>query len=266
MVTLGRVGAWCSIGNSYAVEVLASCGFDWICIDLQHGFASPGDLLPMLQAAAITGVPALVRVPRLDTGLIGRALDAGAAGVIIPMVNSAAQAREAVRACRYPPDGVRSWGPARLMLAEPGYSAEAANARVQCLVMVETLEAVRNLDEIVRVPGVDAVFVGPSDLAVDMGLPPRRGAIAGEHAAALASIARTCQDSGVPAGIFCGTFPAVTEYGDLGYTILAAVTDAALIRAGATEGLRTLRTPSPSSALTGAEPPGPNPADESETP
>jgi 4-hydroxy-2-oxoheptanedioate aldolase len=238
-VTLGRVGAWCSIGNSYAVEVLASCGFDWICIDLQHGFASPGDLLPMLQAAAITGVPALVRVPRLDTGLIGRALDAGAAGVIIPMVNSAAQAREAVRACRYPPDGVRSWGPARLMLAEP--------------------------DEIVRVPGVDAVFVGPSDLAVDMGLPPRRGAIPGEHATALAAIARICQDSGMPAGIFCGTFPAVTQYAELGYTILAAVTDAALIRAGAADGLGTLRTPSAESAPARAEPPGLNPADESET-
>ena len=107
---LAGVGAWVSIGSSYVVEVLASCGFDWLCIDLQHGFAADGDLLPMLQAAAITRIPALVRVPGLDHRLIGRALDSGAAGVIVPMVNSAAEAREAVRACRYPPGGVRSWG------------------------------------------------------------------------------------------------------------------------------------------------------------
>ena len=118
-VTLGRLGAWCSIGSSYVVEVLGSCGFDWICIDLQHGFAGVESLLPMVQAAAITQTPALVRVPRLDAGMIGRALDAGAAGVIVPMVNSAAEARAAVAACRYPPDGIRSWGPARLMLGRP---------------------------------------------------------------------------------------------------------------------------------------------------
>lgn len=259
-MSLGRIGAWCSIGSSYVVELMASCGFDWICIDLQHGFAHLGDLLPMLQAASITQTPALVRVPRLDAGLIGRALDAGATGVIVPMVNSAAEAREAVRACRYPPDGERSWGPARLTLAEPAYSGERANARVQCLVMVETLDAVRNLDEIVQVEGVDAVFVGPSDLAVDMGLHPRRGPIAGEHATTLAGIARTCQERGVPAGIFCGTFRAVTEFEEMGYTILAATTDAALIRAGAAEGLQGLR------ARAEARSPSPDPAEESETP
>ena len=171
-MTLGRLGAWCSIASSYVVEVLGSCGFDWICIDLQHGFAGLESLLPMVQAAAITQTPALVRVPRLDAGMIGRALDAGAAGVIVPMVNSAAEARAAVAACRYPPDGVRSWGPARLMLADPEYSAQRANAQVHCLVMVETLDAVRNLSEIAPVAGVTAVFVGPSDLAVDMGLHP----------------------------------------------------------------------------------------------
>jgi 4-hydroxy-2-oxoheptanedioate aldolase len=220
---------------------MASCGFDWLCIDLQHGFATPGDLLPMLQAAAITQTVTLVRVPRMDTGLIGRALDAGAAGVIVPMVNSAAQASEAVRACRYAPDGDRSWGPARLMLAEPGYSAREANARVRCLVMVETLEAVRNLPEIIAVQGVDAVFVGPSDLAVDMGLAPQRGPIPGDHAATLAGIARTCQQAGMPAGIFGGTAAAVADFEEMGFTILTAFTDAAVLRAGALQGLRDIR-------------------------
>jgi 4-hydroxy-2-oxoheptanedioate aldolase len=245
---LGRVGAWCSIGSSYVVEILASCGFDWLCIDLQHGFAHPGDLLPMLQAASINRTPALVRVPCLDADAIGRALDMGAAGVIVPMVSTAAQAREAVRACRYPPDGVRSWGPARLTLAEPGYEAARANARVHCLVMVETLEAVRNLDEIAAVKGVSAVFVGPSDLAVDLGLRPRRGPIDGEHADTLAAIARTCQAAGVPAGIFCGTFLAAEQFEAMGYTILAATSDAALILTGATQGLQDLRRPKASLA------------------
>ena len=235
------VGAWCSIGSSYVVEILASCGFDWLCVDMQHGFAAESDLLPMLQAAAITGTPALVRVRRLDDGLIGRALDLGAAGVIVPMINCAAQARQAARACRYSPDGVRSWGPARLALADPGYAAAQANAKVACLVMVETREAVRNLDEILAVPGVDAVFVGPSDLAVDMGLHPRRGPIEGDHARALADIASRCQQAGMPAGIFCGTFPAVTQFEAMGYSILAAASDAAFLRAAATEGLATVR-------------------------
>jgi 4-hydroxy-2-oxoheptanedioate aldolase len=240
-LSLSGVGAWCSIGSSYVAELLASCGFDWICIDLQHGFADLESLLPMLQAASISQTPTLVRVPRLDAGLIGRALDAGAAGVIVPMVNSAREAREVVRACRYPPDGVRSWGPARLLLADPAYTARRANDQVQCLVMIETLEAVRNLSEILQVDGVDAVFVGPSDLAVDMGLAPQRGPIAGDHEATLAGIARTCQENGVPAGIFCGTFQAVAQFGGMGYTILAATSDAALIRAGAAQGLQSLR-------------------------
>jgi 4-hydroxy-2-oxoheptanedioate aldolase len=257
-VTLGPLGGWCSIGSSYVAELLGSCGFDWICIDLQHGFASLDSVLPMVQAAALTRTPALVRVPRLDAGLIGRALDAGAAGVIIPMINSAAQARAAAAACRYPPEGIRSWGPARLTLADPGYRAEQANARVHCLVMVETTEAVRNLDEIAQVPGVTAVFVGPSDLAVDLGLPPRRGGIPGPHADALAAIARTCAQHGMPAGIFGGTAEAVTQYAGMGYSIIAAATDAALIRGGATEMLRGLR------AAAGARSPGPDAAAESE--
>jgi 4-hydroxy-2-oxoheptanedioate aldolase len=259
-VTLGRFGAWCSISSSYVVEVLGSCGFDWICIDLQHGFAAVDSLVPMVHAAAITQTPALVRVPRLDAGMIGRALDAGAAGVIVPMVNSAAEARAAVAACRYPPDGIRSWGPARLMLGDAEYSAGQANARVHCLVMVETLDAVRNLDEIVRVAGVTAVFVGPSDLAVDMGLTPRRGAIAGQHAEALAQIARTCREHGMPAGIFGGTSQAVMQYAEMGYSIVAVATDAALIRSTATEMLRGLH------ATTEASSPGPGAADESEAP
>lgn len=259
-MTLGRLGAWCSIASSYVVEVLGSCGFDWICIDLQHGFAGLDSLLPMVQAAACTQTPALVRVPRLDAGMIGRALDAGAAGVIVPMVNSAAEARAAAAACRYPPDGIRSWGPARLTLADSEYSAQRANARVHCLVMVETLDAVRNLDEIATVAGVTAVFVGPSDLAVDMGLTPRRGAIAGQHAAALAQIARTCREHGVPAGIFGGTSEAVTEYAEMGYSIIAVATDAALIRGSATAMLDGLRS------ATEARSPGPDAADESEAP
>ena len=149
-MTLGRFGAWCSIASSYVVEVLGSCGFDWICIDLQHGFA--GRREPRADGAgrghhADPGAgPGAAPGRRDDRTGPGR----GAAGVVVPMVNSAAQAQAAVAACRYPPDGIRSWGPARLMLGDAEYSARRANDRVHCLVMVETLDAVRNLDEIVR--------------------------------------------------------------------------------------------------------------------
>jgi 4-hydroxy-2-oxoheptanedioate aldolase len=236
---LGRLGAWCSIPSPYVVEILSSCGFDWLCLDLQHGFIGSESLLPMLQAASIRRTPMLGRVPTLEPGIIGRVLDAGAAGVIVPLVNTAAKAREAVRACRYPPHGTRSWGPARLTLADRGYSASKANDAVQCVVMIETTEAIRNIDEIVQVDGVTAVFVGPSDLAADMTLPPRYGAIPGEHAQALGLIADTCHRHGMPVGIFGGSPDAVSQYSDMGYQFFAVTTDAALIRAGAESYLRT---------------------------
>jgi 4-hydroxy-2-oxoheptanedioate aldolase len=139
----GRVtyGGWCGIPSSVSVEPMAAVGFDWLGFDMQRSAIGADDLLPMLQAACINDVPVLVRVPWNDAASIMRVLDLCAAGVIVPMVNTAAEARQAAGACLSPPDGYRSFGPVRRRSKPP-----------LCSVMIETVEAVENVDEILAVP------------------------------------------------------------------------------------------------------------------
>lgn len=235
------LGAWCSVPSSYSVELLAQAGYDWLCIDTQHGMLGFRDVLAMLQAAAITRTPALVRVPSGEPAAIMKALDAGANGVLVPLVNTAAQARQAVDACRYPPMGSRSWGPARAQLLSQPYTASSANADVVCAVQIETTEAVANLDSILEVEGVDVALVGPSDLAVDLGLVPGLGPIEGVHAETLRTLVPRIRKHGVTAAIYCGSVAATLSFHEFGYTMLAASADALLLRQGASHALRTLR-------------------------
>src|SRR5207237_3503329 len=137
VLTAGKpaIGAWCVIPGSFTAEAVAAAGFDWVCIDAQHGLIGYQEMLGMLQAVAGTGVPSRVRVPWNDPGWIMKALDAGAAGVRVPMVNTPEEAEAAVGACRYPPQGFRSWGPTRASLHAPTFSPETANRSVLCAVM-----------------------------------------------------------------------------------------------------------------------------------
>jgi 4-hydroxy-2-oxoheptanedioate aldolase len=234
------LGGWLTIPGAFAAEVMGSAGFDWYCIDLQHGMITRADLVEMLQGLAVCASLNLVRVPWNHPPDIMWALDAGAAGVIVPMVNNAEQARAAVSACRFAPAGTRSWGPTRAALhARPGAPAEL-DASVRCIVMVETVEAVQCLDDILDVPGVDGVFVGPSDLAVSMGLDPRDVDDAG-HAAAIERILRRCLAHAVLPGIFCGTAQAAIRYRDLGYRLLALCSDIRLVRDAASRELACVR-------------------------
>jgi len=168
------VGSWCTIPSPFVVEIMAS-HFDWLCIDVQHGLAGQSEMVTMLQSAAIRDTPTLVRVPWNSPYEIMRALDAGAEGVIVPMVNSVEEAREAVGACRYPPAGHRSWGPTRNALYKGHLTPAEIDETVLCAVMIETVAALEQLDEILQVEGIDAVFVGAVDLAISMGLPPAVG-------------------------------------------------------------------------------------------
>lgn len=224
------VGGWCSIPSSITAEIMAA-SFDWVCIDMQHGFTGQDYLIPMLQSLAITGTPGFVRVPWHDPGDIMRALDIGAQGVIVPMVNSADEARAAVGACRYAPEGYRSWGPTRRALYDSGLSVAAANREVICAVMIETARAVEALDEIVAVPGVDAIFVGPNDLAVSIGIESTAVSGDGTHERLIRVIADTCSRHGVVAGIFSPTPERALRYQEYGYSMLAMQTDYRLLRA-----------------------------------
>jgi 4-hydroxy-2-oxoheptanedioate aldolase len=233
------IGGWCVMPGSFSAEVMARAAFDWVCIDLQHGLIGYQEMLGMLQAVAVAAVPAVVRVPWNDPAWIMKALDAGAAGVIVPMVNSPEEAAAAVGACRYPPTGYRSWGPTRAALGVPDFSPELANRAVICAVMVETVPALERLGEIVSVPGVDVVFIGPSDFAISMGFAPRSDDK--EHRRRLEEVPGVCRKHGVVAGIACGSLELLGRWRQAGYTMLAAPSDMVLLRQAATAMLNASR-------------------------
>ena len=167
------VNGWLAIPSGFSAEVMAQAGWDSVTVDLQHGVQDYQSMVACFQAMQSHPVLPMVRVPWSEPGIVGKVLDAGAYGVICPMVNTAVEARAFVSYCRYPPAGKRSNGPIRAGIYGVGTTYQStANQEVLCLPMIETQEAVDNLDAILDVPGIDAVYIGPSDLGFSMGLPP----------------------------------------------------------------------------------------------
>jgi 4-hydroxy-2-oxoheptanedioate aldolase len=158
------VNGWLHVPSSFSAEVMAHSGWDSLTIDMQHGPVDYGSLVPMLQAISTTDTVPVVRVPWNDPGLIMRVLDAGCYAVICPMINTREEAEAFVGACRYPPEGYRSYGPYRATLYGGQDYTDHANETVVTMAMIETQQALENLDEILGVNGLDAIFVGPSDL------------------------------------------------------------------------------------------------------
>ena len=168
-VTLG----WVSIANSFSAEAMARQGFDAMCIDLQHGTTCMSDLLSMLQAVSQTDATPVVRVPWNDPATIMKALDFGAYAIIVPLVSTAEDAARAVAACRYPPTGMRSSGPIRALHYGGADYLAKADGEIVVMAMIETKEGLANLDAICATPGLDAIYIGPSDLSFALGLTPR---------------------------------------------------------------------------------------------
>jgi 4-hydroxy-2-oxoheptanedioate aldolase len=222
-------GAWCTIPSTWTAELAARSGHDWVCIDTQHGLIGYDLMLPMLQAIAAGGVPSFVRVPWNEAGTIMKALDAGAGGVIVPMVNSVEEARLAVGACRYPPDGFRSMGPTRAKVVDGDWRLPI------CAVMIETVQAVKQVDDILAVPGIDAVFVGPNDLSVSAGLDSSYDGRHPEHRRMIEAVARACQAHGVTAGIMCGTPEVAKQWQKVGFQMLALNSDTTLLAEATTQ-------------------------------
>lgn len=221
------VGLSCALGSAQVAEEFAMAGFDYLYIDQQHGLTSSDSLVEMLRAIARTDTTPLVRVAKNDAGRIGQALDAGAEGVIIPMIDTAADAALAVASCRYFPEGNRSWGPIR---AHYGLGADPAvvNAEVLCLVMIETEVGLDNLDEILAVAGVDGIYIGPADLGVTLGAAP----LSFERATdprpleAIARIVAAC----VAAKKIVGTSGTPAVLAASGFTMVTAALDVMLLR------------------------------------
>ena len=221
---INAFGCWLKIPSPVTAEMASLSGFDYVCIDMQHGFSDRSDLLPMLQAIQPHSSKALVRVTSNDPSIIGWVLDAGATGVIVPLVNSAEEAEVAVKACFYPPTGNRSMGPTRALKVFGEEYVENMEGSVQCLPMIETFDALENLDSILSVEGVDAIYVGPSDLSVNLGLPKGNNDGNRKFDEALEMIVSSCQRHGVVPGIHANSSLAAIRK-EQGFRVLTVVED-----------------------------------------
>lgn len=193
------LGGWITVANPVVAEGMARAGFDYVCIDTQHGAIDYAAAVAMLRACDAAGTTTIVRVPWNEPGIIGKMLDAGAHGVIIPMVNSPEEAEAAVQACRYAPRGSRSFGPTVAKQRIPDYPGWAEE-NVAVIPMIETRQAVENLDAILAVDGIDAIYVGPADLSLTLGLPPGNNDGDPVFDEAYSTIVEGCRRAGVVAG------------------------------------------------------------------
>lgn len=241
-------GAWLAIPDVVVAEAAGQAGFDYVCIDLQHGLADYTACVAMLAAISRGESTPVVRVPWNEPGIIGRVLDAGAMGVVIPMVNNAEEAQRAVAACRYAPEGHRSFGPLRASVYAGRDYYEHANAEVSCIPMVETKEAIDNLDAILDTPGVDAAYIGPADLSVTYGLPPAPDND-GPFPKALEAVVQGCRRRGVTPGIHANASLAPTRAAQ-GFGMVTASADFGALVAGFARDLKAARTGEPAAGVT----------------
>ncbi|SMX50812.1 HpcH/HpaI aldolase family protein [Maliponia aquimaris] len=236
------INAWLSIASTYAAEGVGHSGVHSVTVDLQHGMLDFADALQMMQAISATPATPLVRVPALDAARIMHLLDAGAYGIICPMISTPQQAADLVAACRYPPTGKRSFGPSRgLLYGGADYVAEA-DRTIMVIPMIETAEAVDRIDEILDVEGVDMIYLGPNDLAFDLdghvGHPRPRSE------AALARVLQAAQVRNTPAGIFCASAEEARARADQGFRLVTPANDFAHLTRSMKEAVRvTLAEP-----------------------
>lgn len=195
------VNAWLSIGSSYSAEGAGHSGVHSVTVDLQHGMLGFQEALHMLQAISATPAVPLVRVPDLDPAKVMHLLDAGAYGIICPMISTPEEAVTLVSACRYPPLGTRSFGPSRGLLYGGSDYVAKANDTVMAIPMIETAEAVERIDEILAVDGIDMIYVGPNDLA--FALEGHVGQPRSKSESAINRVIEAARRRGVPVGIFC---------------------------------------------------------------
>jgi 4-hydroxy-2-oxoheptanedioate aldolase len=223
-------GLWSAIPSSFGAELLASVGVDYVGVDQQHGVIDYDSMVPMFQAIRAEGTVPITRVLSNDPFLIMKALDAGVWGVIVPLIGSAEDAARAVAACRYPPQGIRSYGPVRAAGVIGSRDPEELGGEVLCLVMVETREALERVDEIASIPGVDGIYIGPTDLALSLGLTPTLDIKEDKHAKAVERIKEACHRNGIAAGIHCSSGEWARKHAEAGFDMVSVTTDAALLR------------------------------------
>ena len=224
------LGLWLSVPSFVSAEITARVKVDYVCVDTQHGVIDEQTAASMVQAIELSGGTPIVRVPWNDPGIIGKTLDAGAHGVIVPMVNTRAEAEAVVRSARYAPDGGRSWGPVMVGMRHADNRAWAAET-IAVIPMIETAQAIANLDEILSVPGIDAIYVGPADLGVSLGLEPSGNEGNPVFDDALATIVEACRRHGIVPGIHA-TGPLTPLRREQGFRMITVTSDGLALRAG----------------------------------
>ena len=236
------IGSWCSFANLNVAEILAGTGFDWVLIDGEHGPFDIGTLQTVLAGFNGSSTVPVVRVPWNDPVRIKQVLDLGVDGVLVPMVNSAAEAKAAVSACLYPPKGTRGFGPRRA--SDYGRSTDAYVAQADegtiVMIQIEHIDAARNVDAILAVPGIDVICLGPTDLSGSAGVLRQF-----DHPVVVEALERVCaraQKKKIPVCMGVA-FPVetMTQWAAKGATFVLALDDTALMRQGATDALQAMR-------------------------
>jgi 4-hydroxy-2-oxoheptanedioate aldolase len=236
------LGGWLSIGNTFSAEVMAAEDLDWLCLDMQHGVIGYDTAVPMLQTISATDITPIVRVPWCEPAMIMKMLDAGAYGIIVPLVNDRAQAEAAAAACRYPPRGIRSHGPTRAAYYAGFDYLAHANEEVLCIPQIETVEAMENLDDILSVPGIDAAYIGPMDLTISMGITPEQDGEAEEYVQARKRIVDSCHKHGVVPGVHSNPGVAARRIEE-GFRLIRITGDHNTMARAVREDVRAVREP-----------------------
>ena len=235
------VNGWLTMPSSFSAETMAHQGWDTLTIDMQHGMIDDAALVPMLQAISTTDTVPVVRVPWLEPGILMKALDAGAYGVICPMVNTRDDAQKLVAYTHYPPRGTRSFGPLRAVLYAGSDYVQHANDTIVTFAMIETAEALDNLDDILSVEGLDAIYIGPSDLSLALGCTPTFDDLEPKAFEAVEHILARAKVHGVVAGIHNGTPEAALKRIAKGFQFVTISSDARLMADGAQQVMAAMR-------------------------
>lgn len=230
------LNGWLSIGNPFTAEIIAAQGYDAVTIDLQHGLVGYEMATTMLQAIRASGVTPMVRVPWLDPGDIMKALDAGAYGIVCPMINSRAEAERLVSYMRYPPYGQRSFGPTRAVFASGADYGQHSDQEMLCFAMIETADGMKNIDEIVTTPGLDGVYIGPADLT--LGLTGRKYPTGfdreePEMIEAIQTILKKAHAAGIRACLHCGSSAYAAKAIGWGFDLVTLLNDVRLLATAA---------------------------------
>jgi 4-hydroxy-2-oxoheptanedioate aldolase len=235
------INGWCSIPSGFAAEVMAHQGFDSVTVDLQHGIVGYDTAIPMLQGISTTNATPMCRVPWLEEGTIMKMLDAGCYGVICPMINNAEEADRLVRTCRYPPRGYRSNGPARASFYGGGDYQKKANATVLAIGMIETEDGLKNLDAILKVKGLDSIYVGPSDLGLALGREAKLDQTDPVVVKQINYIKDTCEKRGVKVGIHCGSWEYAKKMVKEGFDLVTLSVDYRIMAVAAQQMVQKMR-------------------------